>query len=83
MICRTICEVKSRVLHHEIEGPERLVRLVNPMNEVDHLQREVHEKRVEQVSCDGVNADEVEWSPPHPRGDDVQEQHERNAGHDG
>ena len=47
-ICSTICDVNNRVLHHEVQRAERFVRLVDAVNEIDHLEREVDQEGVEQ-----------------------------------
>ena len=47
-------------VHHEIEAAERFVRLVDAVDQVEHLQAEVDDEDVEQVHRDGVHAAHVD-----------------------
>jgi hypothetical protein len=54
-IWTTIWGVEPR-LDHEVEALERLVGLVDAVDEVEHLEREVDDEGVEEVARDGVEA---------------------------
>ena len=61
---------------------QRLVGLVEPVDEVQHFQREVDDERVEQVLGDGVDAEHVDLLAAHLRGDHVDQHDGRDARHD-
>src|SRR5208283_4993433 len=49
---------KPRV-HHEIQAAERFIGFVDAVNEVQHLQREIDDKRIEKVFGNGVQATHI------------------------
>ena len=79
-ICTTMCDTNSRVFTMKSSAPERLVRLVDAVDQVEHLEREVDDERVEQVLRDRVEARACRSARRRsPRERHVEQHHERDA----
>ena len=70
-------------LHHEVEGVERLVGLVDAVDEVERLQREVDDEGVEEVARDRVDALHVDLHAAQPGDGHVEQHHRGDPGDDG
>ena len=66
-------------VHHEVEATERLVGLIDAMNEVQQRQREVDEERVEQVLGDGIDAAHVDLLAACPAQKHIRDHYDGNA----
>ncbi len=51
-------------MDHEVQGLEGLVRFVDAVDEVEHLEGEVDDEGVEKVARDGVDAVQVDGPAP-------------------
>ena len=73
--------VQPRV-DHEVEALERLVRFVDPVDEVEHLEAEVDDECVQEVAGDRVHAGHVRSRPLEPGDRHVEEEHRGDPGDD-
>ena len=67
------------VADHEVERLERLVGLVEPVDEIQHLEEEVDEEGVEEVPRDRVDTRHVDGRASQARVGHVEQQYQRDA----